>query len=101
MISSDPARARTEKLMSLSLLEFQTTLSALIARPVAHDETAITYALGTASVVIAYQPQPSVTFGGLLHMPRALVSLSFVDATEADRKAFLTKFDNHFRRGGG
>jgi hypothetical protein len=101
MITSDPTRERIEKLMSLSLREFQTTLSALIGRPVADDESEITHELGTASVTIAYTPQPSVTFGGLLHMPRALVSLTFVDATEGDRSTFLTKFDNHFRRGGG
>lgn len=101
MISSDPTRDHIEKLMSLSLREFQTTLSALIGRSVGEHETAVTHALGTASVAIAYIPQPSVTFGGLLQMPRALVSLTFADATEAERSAFLTKFDNHFRRGGG
>jgi hypothetical protein len=101
MISSDPSRERVEKLMSLSLLEFQTTLGPLIGRPLNPTETSTVHPLGSASVMIAYTPQPSVTFGGLLHMPRALVSLTFSNATQEDRRVFLSKFDNQFRRGGG
>jgi hypothetical protein len=101
MITSDPKRDHIEKVMAITLLEFQTTLGPLIGRGIHPNETAITYHFGSASVLIAYAPQPSVTLGGLLQMPRALVALTFSNATEPDRRAFLLKFDNQFRRGGG
>lgn len=101
MISSDPTRDHIEKLMALTLPEFQATLGPLIGRTVQPHETAVTHAIGQANVVIAYSPRPAITLGRLLQMPSALITLTFSNASEADRRAFLGKFDLQFRRGGG
>jgi hypothetical protein len=94
------AEVRVEKLMSLSLREFQHSLRPLAGQPVG-DITAIDLPLPTGQVTISYEPRPSVRFGGLLDMPRALVSLTFLDAPPKQQAAFLKRFDLAFQRGGG
>lgn len=92
---------RVEKLMSLSLGEFQLTVARLTGAPVAGHATHVSIPLGSGHVVIVYEPRPGVRFGGLLDLPRALVSLTFTGVLEAESQAFLKRFDFTFQRGGG
>jgi hypothetical protein len=93
---------RIEKLMALTLAEFQRTIAPLTGGPLAPGlQSADIGVPGGGIVTIAYDPRPSVRFGGLLDMPRAVVSLTFANVTGADQTAFLARFDLAFRRGGG
>ena len=92
---------RIEKLMSLTLAEFQLTIAPLAGGPLAPHVSAAEVPLGTGRVVIHYDPRPSVRFGGLLDLPRALVSLTFTGVLDQDRLAFLKRFELAFQRGGG
>lgn len=85
--------------MSLSLREFQHCLEPLTRSPV----TDITAQLPLASgrVTISYEARPSVRYGGLLEIPRAVVSLTFTGVTPEQQAAFLKSFDFTFQRGGG
>ena len=89
-----------EKLMSLSLREFQHSLQPLVGHPIG-DVTAIEIVLPQGGVAIQYKPRPSVCLGGLLDMPRALVTLTFSDVPPDQQVAFLRRFDLAFQRGGG
>ena len=92
---------RIEKLMSLSVAEFQASLAPLAGAALTAGQTSAGIAVEGGTVEIVYEPRPSVTYGGLLVMPRALVSLTFKDVPDAGRKAFLRRFDIAFQRGGG
>ncbi|MEO1205949.1 MAG: hypothetical protein AAFV45_06415 [Pseudomonadota bacterium] len=97
------------KTMSLSRSEFDKSISAFRATsgyvqtdlgnggPV--DELRFDVASGHA--VISYAEQASVTFGGLLKLPRAEVTIGFDGVEETDRKDFVSAFDIAFQRGGG
>ena len=56
---------------------------------------------GQGTALIRYQSQPGVKLGGLLQIPRAVVTIAFDNASEADRTAFLRRFELAFQRGGG
>jgi hypothetical protein len=99
---SDVGVVRVEKLMALTLAEFQRTITPLSGGPLAPDMQSVEIVVsGGGTVTVAYDPRPSVRFGGLLDVPRAAVSLTFADVDEVDRTAFLARFDLAFRRGGG
>ncbi len=93
--------ARIEKLMSLTLTEFQATLAPLVGAPLPIDQLQAEIPVGEGRVVVAYDRRPSVRLGGLLDMPRAVVSLTFENISEVDQAAFLKRFDLTFQRGGG
>jgi hypothetical protein len=92
---------RVEKLMSLTLAEFQATIAPLAGGPLPARETHADIRTGSGRVVIAFEPLPSVRLGGLLDMPRALVSLTYSGVSDEERAAFLKRFDLAFQRGGG
>jgi hypothetical protein len=98
---ADHGSRRVEKIMSLTLLEFQTTLAPLIGRAVGANELCVTHPLGPGCILIAYDAQPGVRFGGLLELPRAVVSLTFEGVDMADQMSFLKRFEFNFQRGGG
>ncbi len=88
------------RLMSLSAQEFE----ASIAKLGVHRRSASgfpVFDLASGSVEIRYAPAPPKTFGGLLSLPQAHVTLVFEDAGDADRAAFVHQFDIAFQRGGG
>jgi hypothetical protein len=93
--------ARVEKQMSLSPTEFRATLAFLTLGPVPDDAVEVALAVGGGRVVIAYSARPSVRFGGLLDLPRAVVSLTFHAVSPADQTAFVKRFEQTFQRGGG
>jgi hypothetical protein len=92
---------RVEKLMSLTVGEFRHTIVPLVGEPLVAGCTEVKIAVGSGTVVVGYDPRPSVRLGGLIDMPRAIVSLTFAGVSAAERSAFLTRFDLTFRRGGG
>ncbi|MEQ1695870.1 MAG: hypothetical protein ABL901_08520 [Hyphomicrobiaceae bacterium] len=91
---------RIEKLMSLSLREFQHSLCPLAGRTVG-EVSAVSLPVADGSVTISYEARPSVRFGGLLEIPRAVVSLVFSGVTSQQQEVFMKRFDLAFQRGGG
>ena len=92
---------RIDKLMSLTLAEFQLTIAPLAGAPLGSAVTAAKVPLSVGHVTIHYEPRPSVRFGGLLDLPRALVSLTFTGVPDQEQIAFLKRFELTFQRGGG
>jgi len=93
---------RVEKLMSLDLGEFHRSLKTL-QRDVMLDagQNEIIIPAGNAEIRIVYEPLGKATLGGLLALPRAKVTLHMDGLGEAEREAFLARFDKAFQRGGG
>ena len=88
------------RLMSLSKSEFDASIGKLGD----HRRSAAgfpVFALGTGSVEIRYAEAPAKVFGGLLQLPQAHITLAFAGVNEADRAAFVHRFDIAFQRGGG
>lgn len=90
-----------EKTMSMTEREFEAGCLRLASPGDAVDGLEARYGLGPGSVTVRYAPLPEVRLGGLLALPRASVTLTFDNASEADQKAFVAKFDQVFQRGGG
>ncbi|MGH1418186.1 MAG: hypothetical protein ACRBCJ_04950 [Hyphomicrobiaceae bacterium] len=91
---------KVEKLMSLSRQEFQNSMGLFLdGVPPTTDDVRVAVDGGEVSVV--YTAQPGVVLGGLMALPRAVVSLTFEGVSETERDAFLRKFDIAFQRGGG
>ena len=95
------SRMRVEKDMGLTLSEFQLTLARLTGTPLTHGQSSALIGVGAGSVAVDYEQRPPLRLSALLEMPRALVSLKFSNVTEAERLAFLKRFDITFHRGGG
>ena len=92
---------RVEKLMALKLSEFQLTIAPLVGSPLGGEVSAVELPLGAGTVRISYEPRPSVRYGGLLDIPRALVTLAFSNVAPAEQTAYVKRFDFTFQRGGG
>jgi hypothetical protein len=92
---------RVEKVMSLTLAEFQNSLVPLSGRRLEAGDVMAVVGVGAGRAVIEYEARPAVRFGGLLDLPRALVSITFDDVAPDDQTAFIKRFDFAFQRGGG
>ena len=93
---------RVEKIMSLDLREFHRSLRALAPGvPLEGEQRDIVILAESAEIRIVYEPLETATLGGLLAMPRARVTLHLDELDEAQREAFLARFDRAFQRGGG
>lgn len=104
--SGDGSAQPAEKLMSISTVEFLTSLGRLTGGQHQTDPASgcasadIELGMGTASV--RFEPVTGVRLGGLLELPRARVTISFSDeVTPAERSAFQRRFELAFQRGGG
>jgi hypothetical protein len=94
--------ARVEKFMSLGLGEFHRSLKTLAPGVQFEDgQRDFVIAVESAEIRIVYEPLEIATLGGLLALPRARVSLHLGELDEAQRHAFLARFDRAFQRGGG
>lgn len=91
---------KVEKVMSLTAQEFTETL-AYVGTAEKKPDGAYEFALTAGTVRVSYAPLPSVTFGGLLTLPRAKVTLNFSGVSDSAREIFLKHFDLMFKRGGG
>lgn len=58
-------------------------------------------ASGGGTALVRYQPQPGVRLGGLLEIPRAVVTITLSGLSDADRISLLRRFEMAFQRGGG
>lgn len=88
------------RLMSLSQSEFDASIAKL--GPHRKSESGFpVFDLATGSVEIRFAPAPPKTFGGLLALPQAHITLAFDGADDASRAAFVHRFDITFQRGGG
>ncbi|GBE44802.1 hypothetical protein BMS3Bbin10_02907 [bacterium BMS3Bbin10] len=93
---------RVEKIMSLDLKEFHRSLTALGPdMALGEGQQQIVISADGGEVRIAYEPLEKAALGGLLALPRAKVTLCFGELSEAERRAFLARFDRAFQRGGG
>ncbi len=93
-----------EKIMTLSLSEFSYSIQQFAGEEAAHEARQgrpVMLAAGEGEVAISFAPIEGFSFGGLVEMPRARVILTFTGCPEADRAAFLRRFDIAFQRGGG
>lgn len=88
------------RLMSLSAREFEASTGKLGPHRMSVAGFPV-FDVGSGSVEIRYEPAPPKTFGGLLSLPQAHVSLVFEGAGDTERAAFLHCFDIAFQRGGG
>jgi len=98
------AAGRIVKTMSLSRSEFAKSIEAFAGQAASLEAARsgrVMLPAGDGQVMIAYDALPSQTFGGLLELPRAEVSLSFEGGSQSDREAFVRAFDLAFQRGGG
>jgi hypothetical protein len=89
-----------EKVMSLTAQEFMDTL-AYVGTAEKKTDGSYEFAVEAGTVRVSYAPLPSVTFGGLLTLPRAKVTLAFEGISNSAREKFLQHFDLMFKRGGG
>ncbi|MEL7050118.1 MAG: hypothetical protein AAFO75_14380 [Pseudomonadota bacterium] len=95
--------------MSLSRGEFDKSLAAFTATtgykaltPDTHKTPEVfPFEIGGGTAIVGYQELASATFGGLLQLPRAEVTISFDDVADSLQKEFLAAFDIAFQRGGG
>lgn len=94
------ARVVIEKVMSLSRAEYLSTAVALGGLAVSENGRVMVVLAG-GQVEISYREQDPVRLGGLLSLPRAVVTLTFSDVPVNDRSRFLAHFDRTFQRGGG
>lgn len=90
----------TTKLMSLSASEFSDSISKIGHHSVTADGR-MRFDLSAGHVDVCYAPQAGVRLGGLLELPRALVTIVFANVSDADRTQFLKTFEIAFQRGGG
>ena len=90
----------TTKLMSLSASEFADSMSKIGNHHISADGSR-RFDLSPGHVDVRYASQPGVRLGGLLELPRALVTLNFAGVNDDDRTRFLRTFEIAFQRGGG
>ncbi|MDH3581060.1 MAG: hypothetical protein OEM91_10610 [Hyphomicrobiales bacterium] len=93
---------RVEKVMALTLADFHRSLVTLAPGLALRDgQTEIEIDIGGAGVSITFEEQQETMLGGLLALPRARVTLELDGLDNAQRAAFLARFDRAFQRGGG
>ena len=87
--------------MSLSRAEFVTALSYVSGTAAAGADNWTAALTDGGCVTITFTPLANAQLSALLQLPRALVRLTFDDASEMARRDFLARFDFAFQRGGG
>ncbi|MCH9808574.1 MAG: hypothetical protein K0U74_12655 [Alphaproteobacteria bacterium] len=93
-----------EKIMTLSQSEFAHSIRSFAGEEqsrIAATGAPIEIPVGPGKVTISFEKIEGFSFGGLVEMPRARVVLAFSGVPEADKTAFLRRFDISFQRGGG
>ncbi len=92
---------RVEKLMGLTLADFQRTIGPLTGAPLPAARTTAEIGVSGGHVVIAYEPRPGLRLSALVEMPLAAVTITFHGLDAPERTAFMRRFDLAFQRGGG
>ena len=93
---------QVEKIMSMTLADFHRNLKVLDPDlSLGPQAKSVRLELDGASAEILFESMDSKTYGTLLEIPRARVTLDFDDSSAEAQQAFLERFDFAFRRGGG
>ena len=93
---------QVEKIMSMTLADFHRSLKVLDPDLVLGPEVrSVRLDMEGASAQVLFEDMDSKTYGTLLEIPRARVTLDFDDSSPEARQAFIERFDFAFRRGGG
>ena len=93
---------QVEKIMSMTLADYHRSLKVLAPElSLGPKQKTVRLDLEGASAEVRFEDMDSKTYGTLLRIPRARVTLDFDDSSPAARRAFLERFDFAFRRGGG
>ena len=90
--------------MSFTRTEFENGLARLTGSAVRETETGaydLSDAAGGAAVTCLFEPQADAILGKLVRLPRVKVTLDMGALDDADRAAFLNRFEKTFQRGGG
>lgn len=98
------AGATVRKLMSCTRAEFETGVERLTGAPPRRLPTGaydLTDAAGGRTVACTFEPQADAVLGGLVRLPRVLVTLDLAALPAGERCAFVLRFDRTFQRGGG
>ncbi len=94
------AASDIRKLMSCTAAEFAASM-VNIGGMTERSDGSWTGLVGGGTALVRYQPQPGVRLGGLLEIPRAVVTISLSGVSVADRATLLRQFEMAFQRGGG
>ncbi len=105
-VPSEPEaeRAIVEKIMTLSQSEFANSIAAFAgteAGQAANAGAPVSIPVGGAAAVITFTKIQGFSFGGLVEMPRARVTIDLTAVPPAEAAAFMRRFDIAFQRGGG
>ncbi len=87
--------------MSVSRAEFEASWRAFDTSPAPVSGRPARLDVGGGVAEIAFEPRTGVRLGGLLELPRAVVTFSFDGVDRAAREALVARFDRAFQRGGG
>ena len=93
---------QVEKIMSMTLADYHRSLKVLAPElEMGPQQKTVRLDLDGTSAEIRFEVMDSKTYGTLLEIPRARVTLDFDESSPESRLAFLERFDFAFRRGGG
>lgn len=93
-----------EKLMSFTRAEFEIGLARLTGGPprrIKADSYDLSGAADGEPVICSFEPQTDALLGGLMRVPRVLVTLQLGALAISAREEFVSRFDRTFQRGGG
>lgn len=93
--------SKLEKLMSISRTEFELSWASFDTSPPPAPGSPARLPVGSGHVEISFEPRPAVRLGGLLELPRAVVTFVFDGVEPAERARIVDRFDRSFQRGGG
>jgi len=88
--------------MALTLEDFRRGLaSAMDGLDFALEGSVVKAGDDAHGITITFTPLPMRVLGGLLRVPRCEVAISFRGYAEAEKAAFLQRFDRSYQRAGG
>jgi hypothetical protein len=90
---------RTEKIMSITLQEFEAGLGRIDGQSAAPTPPGVYE--NSNGAVITFEKLEPVVLGGLMRLPRARVTIDVTCLESETRQRFLAHFDQTFQRGGG
>lgn len=90
-----------EKIMSLGPAEFERSLHVLARSAKLDSAGRVVLEHPPGQVELTFEPLPPQILGGLLALPRARITLAYINLGQSDADAFVQKFDRAFQRGGG
>lgn len=93
-----------EKLMSFTRAEFEIGIERLTGTPPrlnADHAYDLSGAAGGRLVICSFEPRADALLGGLVRLPRVLVTLRLNGLPIEERAEFVARFDRTFQRGGG